>query len=197
MPMTPRHGSPYTFDPGALCLELLLAGGPGAYTAFESLHEPEDLARWSSLSRLDLDPGGVRVDEAGLTAARLLRDALWRIVLAHLAGRALPPEDVAEVNRAAARAPLTPAMDATRRCDWILPADATAVLSTVARDAIGLFTGPLAERVRECGSPDCRLVFVDTSRPGRRRWCSMERCGNRAKVRSLRARREAEEQGAC
>ncbi|MFD0786561.1 CGNR zinc finger domain-containing protein [Micromonospora azadirachtae] len=46
--------------------------------------------------------------------------------------------------------------------------------------------------MRECGAHNCHLVFVDTSRPGQRRWCSMERCGNRHKVSSLRARRAAD-----
>jgi hypothetical protein len=36
----------------------------------------------------------------------------------------------------------------------------------------------------------CSLLFVDTSRSGRRRWCSMERCGNRAKVAAHRRRRK-------
>ncbi|MEE3918700.1 CGNR zinc finger domain-containing protein [Micromonospora sp. BRA006-A] len=30
---------------------------------------------------------------------------------------------------------------------------------------------------------------MDTSRPGQRRWCAMERCGNRQKARALRSRR--------
>ncbi|WIB37118.1 CGNR zinc finger domain-containing protein [Curtobacterium sp. MCJR17_043] len=32
-------------------------------------------------------------------------------------------------------------------------------------------------------------MFYDSSRGGTRRWCSMQRCGNRAKVRAHRARR--------
>ncbi|MBW8872916.1 MAG: CGNR zinc finger domain-containing protein, partial [Leifsonia sp.] len=43
-------------------------------------------------------------------------------------------------------------------------------------------------RIRECSAEDCRLVYLDTSRSGTRRWCSMHRCGNRAKVREHRAR---------
>jgi predicted RNA-binding Zn ribbon-like protein len=66
-------------------------------------------------------------------------------------------------------------------------------VSTIARDAVELFTGRFADRIRECGAHDCYLIFVDTSRPGRRRWCAMERCGNRHKVRALRARRDTEE----
>jgi predicted RNA-binding Zn ribbon-like protein len=38
------------------------------------------------------------------------------------------------------------------------------------------------ERVRPCAHPDCILWFLDTSRNGTRRWCSMAACGNRAKA---------------
>ncbi|MEE2052832.1 CGNR zinc finger domain-containing protein [Nocardiopsis tropica] len=193
LPMRPLHGSPFVFDPGALCLELLVTGAPGAYAHYEILHGPRDLADWLALSRLRLDPGLVGVTEAELGAARRLRDSLWRLADARTGGLPLPPEDVAEVNLAASHPPLVPAMDAGAGRSWVQPAGATAVLSTIARDAVDLFTGDHADRIRECGSPDCRLVFVDTSRPGRRRWCSMERCGNRQKVRALRARREEAE----
>ncbi|HIC14689.1 MAG TPA: CGNR zinc finger domain-containing protein, partial [Gemmatimonadetes bacterium] len=37
-------------------------------------------------------------------------------------------------------------------------------------------------RIRQCASEDCIYWFLDTSKSGRRRWCSMARCGNRAKV---------------
>ena len=38
------------------------------------------------------------------------------------------------------------------------------------------------ERMRVCANPECRWVFHDTSRSGRRKWCDMSTCGNRAKV---------------
>lgn len=37
-------------------------------------------------------------------------------------------------------------------------------------------------RVRECANPACTLWFLDVSRPGTRRWCSMSACGNRDKA---------------
>jgi predicted RNA-binding Zn ribbon-like protein len=70
------------------------------------------------------------------------------------------------------------------------PVTGPGLLSTIARDAIELFTGPMAARIRQRAGPACSLIFVDTSRPGRRRWCSMERCGNIEKQRALRARRQ-------
>ncbi|MGH9133962.1 MAG: CGNR zinc finger domain-containing protein [Ilumatobacteraceae bacterium] len=37
-------------------------------------------------------------------------------------------------------------------------------------------------RIRQCAHPRCVLWFVDTSRNGSRRWCSMAGCGNRSKA---------------
>ena len=37
-------------------------------------------------------------------------------------------------------------------------------------------------RVRTCASPRCGRVFYDASRNGKRRWCEMATCGNRAKA---------------
>jgi predicted RNA-binding Zn ribbon-like protein len=46
------------------------------------------------------------------------------------------------------------------------------------------------ERVRQCEHEDCILYFVDTSKGGRRRWCSMETCGNRHKAAEFYARKK-------
>ncbi|MGH3132366.1 MAG: CGNR zinc finger domain-containing protein [Gaiellaceae bacterium] len=46
------------------------------------------------------------------------------------------------------------------------------------------------DRVKECpGAGDCGWLFYDTSRNGTRRWCSMEGCGSRVKMRRQYARR--------
>jgi predicted RNA-binding Zn ribbon-like protein len=58
----------------------------------------------------------------------------------------------------------------------------------MAREAVELFDVDNAERIRTCAADDCDLVFFDASRSNNRRWCSMQRCGNRAKVRGHRAR---------
>ncbi len=68
------------------------------------------------------------------------------------------------------------------------PGTTSQALSTLARDLQALVASPLARRVRVCASDTCGLIFVDASRPGRRRWCSMERCGTIAKTRAHRAR---------
>jgi predicted RNA-binding Zn ribbon-like protein len=57
-----------------------------------------------------------------------------------------------------------------------------AMLAPVARAAAALATETDPERVRRCASESCSLWFTDTSKGGRRKWCSMATCGNRAKA---------------
>ncbi|GAA3496141.1 CGNR zinc finger domain-containing protein [Streptomyces prasinosporus] len=183
-----REGKPYRFDPGALCLELLPTGGPGAFARYEVLHEPADLVAWAGRSRL-ADGLDLTVDAGELERARALRNTLFLLTADRAHGRPPRPEHLDVVNAAAAEPPLVSRIEPDGTRSWAPGATGTRLLSTVARDAIDLFTGPYAHRVRECGAHDCRLLFVDTSRPGRRRWCAMEHCGNLAKVRAHRARR--------
>ena len=67
--------------------------------------------------------------------------------------------------------------------DWLLAA--------IARSAAELIAEGASARLRVCSNADCRLFFYDTSRTGRRRWCSMSRCGNRHKVRAFSRRHSA------
>ncbi|WP_329031041.1 CGNR zinc finger domain-containing protein [Streptomyces sp. NBC_01423] len=184
-------GVAYRFDPGALCLELLTTGGPGPYQRYEVLHGPADVVAWAERSRLTPTPEPA-VSAVEVEALRMLRDALFRVVIAHTRGEPHPPGDLAVINETAARPALAPAIapDGSRR--WAGVPSGTALAATVARDAVELLTGPHAHRIRTCAAEDCHLIYVDTSRPGRRRWCSMEHCGNRHKVRALRARHSEE-----
>jgi predicted RNA-binding Zn ribbon-like protein len=182
----PRGGS-FLFDAGAVCLDFAHSGGEGPYAVFETLHTPADLGAW--LARPPLDAVvTVPVTSRELTGAKALRQAIWVAAHARADGHPLPADAIATINRAAAAAPLVPELDPqTSIAGWAPPVRATQALSTLAREMIELLDGPLAERIRECASDDCPLVFVDSSRPNARRWCAMERCGNRHK---LRARRE-------
>jgi predicted RNA-binding Zn ribbon-like protein len=60
---------------------------------------------------------------------------------------------------------------------WRNPDAVTVVLAMLSIE--GFFTLP-RERLRSC--PRCGWLFLDTSRGGKRRWCSMQVCGNREKV---------------
>ena len=157
---------------------------------WEVLHSPDDLRAWIERSSLHVSVGKVR--SADLSAAWHLREAIFRCANARVEGRALPSDATDNINRAAARPPLAPQIGPNGERTWA-PPKVQQVLSVLARDAVDLFTGPMVERMRRCSGTNCYLIFVDTSRPGARQWCSMGRCGNRAKVRAFRNRRRKEE----
>lgn len=171
----------FSFDAGTLCLELLTTGGVGDYAAYETLRMPDDLAAWLATCRLGTED--VLISDDDLAVARGLRGAIFDAATATVGGSPLPRAAIAVINESAAPPPLVPALDEGHRT-WQRPVTGSQAVSCIARDAVDLFGGPHAGRVRECSAGNCSLLFVDTSRPGQRRWCSMERCGNRAKQRA-------------
>ncbi len=195
--MTGGDGVTYLFDPGSFCLELLLTGGPPPWDRHEILHTPADLTGWLTGSRLALgQPLGaddLRIRPAELRRVRELRDALWRAVPAVIRGDLPAAGDVAVINAGAGEPPRTRLDPATGVRDWAAPVTGTQVLGAAAREAIELLGTDLSSRVRQCEGVRCYLIFLDTSRPGNRRWCSMQRCGNRHKVNSYRRRQPGRE----
>lgn len=184
----PAEELAFHFTAGRLCLDLAATVGERWRRSFDRLRTPEDLGRW--LVEAGLSDSAPQVVHDQLEATRALRDAIYRA--AKLAGAdGLDPAEVAVINRWAAVPSLAPQLAQDKVVAWVADRPVEAALSTIARDAIDLVSGPLAGRVRECAAPDCALLFVDTSRPGRRRWCSMEACGNRAKTTAYRRRKAA------
>jgi len=173
------------FRTGRPCLDLAHTGGDGPYAVFELLHEAADVSRWLGvITGLD----GIQATGADVGQARALRRAVWNA--AHDAIQARPPADAdrTAINRAAAPPPPVPLLEASGTATVRRPLMSSQVLSLLARDAVDLFASPLASRIRVCAAPDCGLLYLDQSRTGNRLWCSMQRCGTRAKVRTHRER---------
>ncbi len=192
--LTGGDGVSYRFDPSSLPLELLLSGGPGPYGRFETLDRPADLASWLQESRLALTvpvtAADFRIRPAEFAEIQALRDTLWLVVGEIVHGRPPSAEDLTLINESAATT-IQPKVDlVTGGLGWVTPITGAQVLGVVAREVIDFLVWDGGRRVRECAASDCRLVFLDTSRSRNRRWCSMERCGNRHKVRTYRARQD-------
>ncbi|MFD4547966.1 CGNR zinc finger domain-containing protein [Streptomyces sp. NPDC058466] len=189
----------FPFIGGRPCLNFVATlGRRHGGTPFERLPEPAALARWIDEAGLSAtgDDETVRVTEAELTYARTLREALYRLVRAAMDGDEPDPADVTQVNEAAARPDLAPQLGEPdggpgTPLRWTATDPGPAALATVARDAVLLVTSPLSARVKECENPGCSLLFLDDSQARRRRWCSMDRCGNLAKVAGYRSRSRA------
>jgi predicted RNA-binding Zn ribbon-like protein len=160
----------------------------------ETLVTPADLGLWLHRAGV-LDEPPAAVSPSLLSEARALREAIDACLIAALDGR---PADTAALARidgwlpAAAAPPRLiagPALVAAPRDD---PRRA---LGAVALDAAHMLGDPAeAARMRICASATCSARFYDRSPAGRRRWCSMQGCGNQAKARRYRARHQPEQE---
>jgi predicted RNA-binding Zn ribbon-like protein len=179
---------PFRFGLGHVTLELLatLAGRFGEPA--ERLGEPGDLARWLEQARL---APATRCDERTLADARSLREAIYRAVGRARRGMQPRRDDVELINAWARRPVRTSQIGRHLTRAWTGPEPADAALAELARASVELVTGPELARIRNCARDGCSLLFIDRSRPGRRRWCSMARCGNRSKTAHYRSRRAA------
>lgn len=62
-------------------------------------------------------------------------------------------------------------------------------LAVVLGEAFAASTTGDWKRLKMCGAGDCRWIFYDRTRPGTKRWCEADVCGNRIKMLNQRRRR--------
>ncbi|MDT8758122.1 ABATE domain-containing protein [Sphingomonas psychrotolerans] len=155
-------------------------------TQRELLAAPGDVGRWLvAAGFMETAPPATSAD---LEHARALREAVHAIVDALLDGRDVRTEDVDQINALAREPAAVPQIGDDGRVR--LEGSACALLATLAGEAARLLGGDRAARIRRCEADGCAMLFLDTSRSGERRWCSMKRCGNKAKVAEFRRRRQ-------
>ncbi len=161
----------------------------------ECLVTIDDTVDWMVVA--GLLPAAVPAPEAVLAEAIDLREAIDAGVRAAVAGRAVDPASLTIIDdwlmHAGTRPQLVPGPDGRPRLTERAAADSPRrALGMVALDAARMLGTPAeAARVRICASSTCSARFYDRSPGGRRRWCTMERCGNVEKVRRHRARAAA------
>jgi predicted RNA-binding Zn ribbon-like protein len=161
----------------------------------------DDAAHWltdrgichENLAPAALEATGTTPDEA-LVRVRSVRAALREVADAVAHDRAPSDAALAEVNRA---------IRSRERVELVREPDGVSVghshVGDPLDDALARLADPLvheiqngrADRVRICANDTCRWLFFDESRAGRRVWCDMASCGNRAKAARHRARAKA------
>lgn len=129
-----------------------------------------------------------RLSTTDLSSALALRQALRDIYLARIDKLPAPRKALSQLNQHLANHSehqvlqynmdgneykLTPAHDAITMPE---------LLGILAYEGAKLLASTQAKRLKRCCNTDCILIFMDSSRGQKRRWCSMEVCGNRAKV---------------
>jgi predicted RNA-binding Zn ribbon-like protein len=128
-----------------------------------------------------------------LTEARQYRAALRRGIERLEGGPAIPGALIEETNaylsrgaawRRLARRGGGYALETARRLET-----ASDFLVPVAESFASLVSEADVKRIRKCANPECVLHFLDTSKGGRRTWCSLDICGNKLRMAASRKRR--------
>jgi len=188
----PMAGRPFIFEAGNLALDFLNTTPIVDGRAVEWLATPSDLEAWLAAAGASPRRGVVRALPARertrlLAEGHALRETIGELARAKRAGRRPGKGALDRINRVLRAQPrsvelrLSGPAGVERRA-VSRPTGSLALLEPIAAAAADLMTGTDADRLRQCDDPTCVLWFVDTTRNGRRRWCSMARCGNRAKV---------------
>lgn len=131
------------------------------------------------------------IGERDLTKIRSVRRAMRELADAVVEERVPDSAALATVNRA---------LHARQVIELVASADGWSIdhrhVGDPIDDALARIADPMVreladghpDRIRVCANDTCQWVFYDASRSGRRRWCDMTTCGNRAKAARHRAR---------
>ncbi|MFC8434047.1 CGNR zinc finger domain-containing protein [Streptomyces sp. NPDC057253] len=159
---------------------------PGGLALVQSLVNTLDLE--SGADALETAEGRARfaLTEGEAAGARELRESLRVALLAH-AGHP-PHRSVTPLGELLAAAPLLVTVSTADGAAALAPADTRPLLSRVAAAVAESLVAGTWTRLKACEAVDCHWAYYDRSPAGRGRWCSMQVCGARAKMRRYRAR---------
>jgi len=119
-----------------------------------------------------------------------LREAMAEILYARLDGRRPSAASVRTLERSVKSARFQQQLRwKPEGLEWgWRERDAELPLWVLSMSAADLMLSESVQRVRACDNPECRWLFLDTSKNHTRRWCDMQICGNRMKARRFKAR---------
>ncbi|HUA03569.1 MAG TPA: CGNR zinc finger domain-containing protein [Solirubrobacteraceae bacterium] len=154
------------------------------------LSDTRGMAEWFAAE--GLAPSELRATGADLARAIELREALRALLLAHNDGESAPAEATHTLDATACRARLRLRFEDDGTASLV--PDAAGVdaalgrLVAIVHDSIAHGTWT---RLKACRDHTCAWAFYDHTKNRSGAWCSMERCGNRAKARTHRQRQAA------
>ncbi|MEN5114930.1 CGNR zinc finger domain-containing protein [Brevundimonas diminuta] len=153
---------------------------------------PDAFDRWARAAGLASAEGLFVPDQAEMEEVLLFRTLLREGAKSLTASQPPPVATIAAVNQKLAHSPLISTLvESGVGWDLISRPKASPVaglLGKVAADFAGTLVSKRSDKLRRCGHQGCAMLFIDTSKNGKRRWCSMETCGNREKAAGHRAR---------
>jgi predicted RNA-binding Zn ribbon-like protein len=161
--------------------------------AGDVLATPADLRLWGERYGL-LKPAAASGNDAReFENALAARELLYALFLDRATGGQPADTQLAELARLAAGAYEAADLSVDDgRVEWRWnETDLASVRHTTVARAVELLRDGPTSRLKQCPGDHCGWLFLDTTKSGNRRWCSMSECGQEAKDAHRRARRQA------
>jgi predicted RNA-binding Zn ribbon-like protein len=154
----------------------------------DKLAEPDAAAAW--LTGRGLLGEGESLTPADVRQAHSMREALRKLLLAHN-GAPLDSAAVDTVNNAAKSAELVVQFDEHGEAALVpVRPGIDGALGRLIAIAYRAMSEGTWERLKACPEDRCEWAFYDWSKNRSATWCDMATCGNRAKARAYRERRQ-------
>jgi predicted RNA-binding Zn ribbon-like protein len=173
--------------PGSLRLIQALVNTLDVESGRDLLGTRPDAGRW--LAQAGVLPGAVALAGAEQHAVVEVREAIRGVLSAHVGGLA-DPEAASRLSMALAPGRLAVSVDPAGSAR-LVSADHDPVSRVIGSIAIAIAEAATAgtwARLKSCLGASCGWAFYDRSPSGQSRWCSMQVCGARAKMRAYRGR---------
>lgn len=178
---------------GVLCLDFANTLYGHMESVHEYLNDYRDLVLWSQhASVLSSQKVGIFLlkgeqtpaeSEAVFRQAIQLRETIYHVFAGLACDETLNEDDLTHLHQAWLKNETHSKLvqsDAGFALDWEEGEAIDSMLWPITRSAVELLTSDDLKRVKQCKR--CDWLFLDRSRNGKRRWCSMDACGNRIKM---------------
>jgi predicted RNA-binding Zn ribbon-like protein len=175
------------FIAGNLALDFVNTVGNRLGEPREYLDRVAELERWARLAGLFGTRAHLFLSRKQLEDVHAVREQLYALFQPLASGSAISKQGLSQLNARFSPTASKRKLDYNQNSvnwRWDTSAnDPDRILAPILLSATELLVSGRYRRIRQCQGETCGWLFLDRSRAGRRLWCSMADCGNRAKVR--------------
>ena len=177
----------FQFISGSIALDFVNTVGNRLGTKRDYFQSADDVNRWARLAGLISEGESLRLTAKQVRRIRAVRGGLYAIFRRLVARPRVTRQGIARLNT------MLGSISLKRRLLWakgkvnweskVLVRDPMSMLAPILLNAAEVLVTGAFQKVRQCADKNCGWLFLDASQAGKRRWCSMSDCGNRAKAR--------------
>ncbi len=177
----------FQFISGSIALDFVNTVGNRLGTKRDYFQSADDVNRWARLAGLISEGESLRLTAKQVRRIRAVREGLYAIFRRLVARPRVTRQGIARLNT------MLGSISLNRRLLWakgkvnweskVLVRDPMSMLAPILLNAAEVLVTGAFQKVRQCADKNCGWLFLDASQAGKRRWCSMSDCGNRAKAR--------------